>query len=284
MSDLNDFREENKKWREEGRKMREEWRNKSGEYRDYDPARLNSGSRVWTGIFFLLIGAVFFLRAARFPLPDWLISWQMLLIVIGLFVGVRHRFSGMSWLILIVIGLVFMAQYAFPEVQMQRYTWPAIMIILGLVFIIRGGLHTSFSGSYKRTSGGSSGITGEHNTGSAAYSSEDDYVKATAIFGGTKKNILSKKFRGGDIVNIFGGTELNLSQADIDGEAVIEMTAIFGGSKLIIPSNWTVKSDAAAIFGGIEDKRPAVSVAEGEQKILRLRGTVIFGGIDIKSY
>ncbi len=118
-----------------------------------------------------------------------------------------------------------------------------------------------------------------------ATDSKEDYVNATSVFGGTKKNILSKNFKGGEIVNIFGGTELNLSQADINGEAVIEMTTIFGGTKLIIPSNWTVKSDAAIIFGGIEDKRPVSPIDEStHRKILRLKGTVIFGGIDIKSY
>ena len=85
-------------------------------------------------------------------------------------------------------------------------------------------------------------------------------------------------------LNIFGGTELDLSRADINGEAIIEMTTIFGGTKLVVPSNWTVKSDAAVIFGGVEDKRAMPAVNEVTNKTLTLKGTVIFGGIDIKSY
>ncbi|MBM3416907.1 MAG: hypothetical protein FJY20_10820 [Bacteroidetes bacterium] len=52
--------------------------------------------------------------------------------------------------------------------------------------------------------------------------------------------MLSKDFKGGDIVNIFGGTEFNLSQADIKGRVTLEVTTIFGGTKLIVPSHWEV--------------------------------------------
>ena len=85
-------------------------------------------------------------------------------------------------------------------------------------------------------------------------------------------------------MNIFGGTELDLSQADLSGVAVIDLTTIFGGTKLLIPSNWSVKSEAVTIFGGIEDKRRMQATIEVPQKTLLLRGTVIFGGIDIKSF
>ena len=85
-------------------------------------------------------------------------------------------------------------------------------------------------------------------------------------------------------MNVFGGTELNLTQADIQGSAVLELTTIFGGTKLIVPSNWSVKSEAVTIFGGIEDKRQIAQVIEHPEKKLILKGTVIFGGIDIKSF
>jgi hypothetical protein len=40
-----------------------------------------------------------------------------------------------------------------------------------------------------------------------------------------------------------------------------------------------------AVFGGIEDKRPIqTNVVGTTHKVLVLRGTTFFGGIDIRSY
>ena len=41
-----------------------------------------------------------------------------------------------------------------------------------------------------------------------------------------------------------------------------------------------------AIFGGVEDKRPQLADTStvNPNKVLVLKGTCIFGGIDIKSY
>jgi hypothetical protein len=38
------------------------------------------------------------------------------------------------------------------------------------------------------------------------------------------------------------------------------------------------------MFGSVEDKRKMHTVTESPDKTLVLRGTVIFGGVDIKSY
>jgi predicted membrane protein len=114
--------------------------------------------------------------------------------------------------------------------------------------------------------------------------SAEEYVDSTSVFGGAKKNIISKNFKGGDLVNIFGGTELDLTRADFTGTATIELTTIFGGTKLIVPSNWTIKSEAVTIFGGLEDKRNTQNLTDSTEKILLLKGTVIFGGIEIKSF
>ena len=113
---------------------------------------------------------------------------------------------------------------------------------------------------------------------------KQDFIDTTSIFGSTKKNILSKNFVGGDITNIFGGTELNLTQADIQGKAVIDITTIFGGAELFVPSHWTVKSEIVTIFGGVEDKRSISTIPDTADKVLILKGTVIFGGIDIKNF
>jgi predicted membrane protein len=153
--------------------------------------------------------------------------------------------------------------------------WPFALIAVGLFILTRPRSKWNYE---KKTDGDINPVSeGSGNT-------KEDFVESTSIFGGAKKIIISKNFKGADLVNIFGGTELDLSQADFTGNSVIELTTIFGGTKLLVPSNWSVKSEAVTIFGGIEDKRKIQATTENFDKTLVIRGTVIFGGIDIKSF
>jgi predicted membrane protein len=81
-----------------------------------------------------------------------------------------------------------------------------------------------------------------------------------------------------------GGADINLGQADIQGEVVLDVTAVFGGVKIVLPSNWKVVSEMSAVFGGIEDKRQVVEDNARMDKLLILRGTSVFGGIEIKNF
>ena len=110
-----------------------------------------------------------------------------------------------------------------------------------------------------------------------------EYLSETAVFGSVKKNVLSKNFGGGETTAVFGGIEINLLHASIQGTAVIECTQIFGGTKLIVPADWLIVSEMSSILGGIEDKRmPQQSYSEGKKLIIR--GTTLFGGLEIISY
>ena len=77
--------------------------------------------------------------------------------------------------------------------------------------------------------------------------SSEDYIDATTVLGGIHKNILSKNFKGGDITIFMGGAEINLSQADIQGTASLDITQIMGGTKIIVPS--PLGSQESADFG-----------------------------------
>ncbi|HWY98185.1 MAG TPA: LiaF domain-containing protein, partial [Bacteroidia bacterium] len=98
-----------------------------------------------------------------------------------------------------------------------------------------------------------------------------------------RKTILSKNFAKGEIVNIFGGTEINFMQADINGTAVVDVVAVFGGVKLIVPPDWDVRINVVHIFAGTVDKRQ-FHTASTSKKVLLVNGTAVFGGIDIRSY
>ena len=241
--------------------------------------RHDGKGHIWTGLFLLAIGGLALARSMGVPVPNWLFSWQMLLIAIGLFIGFKKGFRDGGWFIPILIGGFFMANEFIMEGEMRRYIWPLILIIVGAFFIFRPR-RTCYGLSQKKDGTPSETIApaGEHSY------TQDDIIDNVNIFSGTKKVILSKNFKGGDIVNIFGGSEIDLTQADMTSPAILEVTAIVGGATLIVPSNWAIKSEAVTIFGGIGDKRKMPSLAVSPEKKLVLKGTMIFGGMEIKSY
>ena len=272
MTEMLDPREQR---RLEKQQRREERRRRWRDRKHHEFGVIHSRhSGIWTGLFILLIGVVALLRASIPNFPDWVFSWQMLLVALGMFIGVRHNFRGVAWFILMLIGGIFLLNDIYPEFSLRRYIWPFALIAVGMFIITRP--RNKWRPDTENKADGT--------TDAGPNSTKDDFVENTSIFGGAKKIIISKNFRGGDLVNIFGGTELDLSQADFTGTASIELTTIFGGTKLLIPSNWSVKSEAVTIFGGIEDKRRMQTVTEASDKTLLIRGTVIFGGIDIKSF
>lgn len=261
-------------------------------YRDNWPApRGGSSGKVMAGLLLIAVGLVVLATKLNlFFLPHWVFSWQMFLIVLGLFIGFRHNFRKSSWLVLVLIGGVFLVNDMFTGFNMRFYFWPVLLIAIGLWVMLKPRHRFD---SFSRRHGGSSGPqpTGYHNgpdnadsTSDTTYSTEE-VVEATAILGGVKKNIISKNFRGGEIVSVFGGSELNLSQADLQKPAVLETTQIFGGTTLIVPPHWHVISEVAAILGGVDDKRPIMPGSSYDpNKVLILKGTALFGGLSIKSY
>ena len=272
MTEIQDSREQRKAERHQ---RREERRRRWMDRQNHEFGAVHSKhSRVWTGIFILLIGVAALLKASIPFFPDWVFSWQMLLVALGMFIGVRHNFRGVAWFILMLIGGVFLLNDIYPEFGLRRYMWPFALIAVGLFILSRP----------RNRRGPDNENKADQSSDVGTGFSKEDFVETTSIFGGAKKIIISKNFKGADLVNIFGGTELDLSQADFTGTAVIELTTIFGGTKLLVPSNWSVKSEAVTIFGGIEDKRRMQTITEIPDKTLLIRGTVIFGGIDIKSF
>lgn len=254
-------------------------------------------SSLWIGL--IVVAAGFFLLLDRLDLiyfPHWVISWPMFLIVIGLVIGIKKNFQSVGWLVLILLGVFFLLDEIPGLEYLRHYSLPIGIIVVGTFLVFRAVAFRSSSPDQQRKFAPTD--TGNANTAAAGTSKvteifggseqtmaggADDVVDLTTIFGGIKKKIFSKNFKGGQTTNFFGGTELDLSQADIQGEAVLDIVQAFGGVKLIVPSNWEVKSDLTSILGGIDDKRSTHSPS-GTTKRLILTGTCVLGGVDIKNY
>lgn len=228
-----------------------------------------NSSRVVVGII-LIIGATLILFD-NFGFYDvswnhYFFTWQALLIIIGL-IFVAKRESKNIGLILIAIGTFFLISkcYHFP-VTLQKLFWPAILAFIGLSLIFRNrGRH------FKPT----------ENSGS-----KNEYIDDVSIFGGSEQRFNSQNFQGGSITSIFGGSTFDLSSAQLaPGVNTLEVFCMFGGSKLIIPPGWKIKIDAISIFGGISDKRNLHMQNSPESSPeLVVKGLVLFGGMDIKSF
>src|SRR4029079_15257293 len=145
--------DERRNWREQRRQERRRWRDERHrrweEEKNYMPGkwhdRSQSGSSgVWTGILLLLIGTDYFLvhnGLLNWHLPEWMWSWHVLLIAMGLFIGIRHNFRSPAWFTLMVVGGVFLIQSKeFANdlgIKNLASVWPLALIVLGLFFILR---------------------------------------------------------------------------------------------------------------------------------------------------
>lgn len=263
-------------FKEQRKEYRKEWK--------FNLVEHDRRGQVWFGLFVVGVGVVALLKSMKVEMPVWLHTWQMALIAFGICMGLRHWLRPGGWLVPVVIGGFFLADQYFYYGQLRQYIWPVVIILFGLMFMIksrRRRCHVRWMEKKNATRP----FDNVNEFTEEEYKYRKKYkVDIMSFFSNTKKIVTAKNFKGGDITSFFGGTELNLLQADFEGKAKMDVDAVFGGVKLIIPANWAVKSDIASFFGGIEDKRPVTASAETADKILVLDGFVLFGGIEINSY
>ncbi|MBS1599321.1 MAG: hypothetical protein JST75_13940 [Bacteroidetes bacterium] len=249
-----------------------------------------SNSRVWVALTLMVVGGALIVQQMGLPIPFWLFSWQMLLIVIGIIMGFNHGFRGGAWAVMILIGGAFLIDDILPGFSFHRYIWPFAILMVGFLLLVRPRRRVDSRWENwddwkkrKRDWAGKWENQYENYKKERGNYTSENFIDATTVFGGLHKTIVSKDFKGGDITVFMGGAEINLSQADINGVAMIDITQIMGGTKLIVPPHWEIRSQMTSVFGNIEDKRQENKVTNPE-KVLIVDGTSVFGGIEIRNY
>ena len=227
-----------------------------------------SSRKALFGLFLIIIGALWILFKLNFipiVLTDILISWQMLLIGIGVFSMISgNRTSG---IILIVIGSFFLIdELLIIPYHLRQFGWPVLIIGVGVVLIITHKMKSK---------------TPRIESSMQGADFFDDFI----IFGGKEVFVRTNNFLGGKITSIFGGAEFDLRQTSLaDNGATIECVNIFGGSGFKVPADWTVINEVNVIFGAFTDKR-GTSVLNANQdasKVLVIKGFCAFGGVEVK--
>ncbi len=192
---------------------------------------------------------------------DILRLWPALLILFGL-IRLSQPGSAPSRMVGVIIaglGTLLMLAYL-GLIHFSIWSlWPLVLVLVGIGMIwqvVHGGERTTRD----RTSS----------------------VSAVAIMGGVERNCGSEDFRGGELTAFMGGCELDLRDASMQvDEAVLRTFAFWGGIEVKVPEDWTVVVEAVPFLGGVEERTHPPK--EGPRKILRVKGLVIMGGIEIRN-
>ncbi len=178
-------------------------------------------------------------------------GWWTLFILIPSIFGLFNK-DFISSLIGIIVSILlllvcndYMNWHMFSEILIS-----SILIIIGISFI--------FKPKIKKIS-----RSGE----------SEEYI---GIFSSNEVSI-DDTFKGAKVVAVFGGVDLDLRDAKIEEDIVIDCVTIFGGIDIRLPKNVKVKTNGVPIFGGIEDNSK-----KGDGPTVVINYVCIFAGIDLK--
>lgn len=238
-------------------------------YRSHRPTSQN-GKLIFGGLL-ILAGVLMMLGNFDFiniNLGYYIFNWKSFLIYLGVYFLATRPNKNMAY-ILIGLGVLFWFPSLLGEtIRLHNVFWPLILIALGYLLINR-----------QRTS-----WNGVQHDSDKKDGEESGYLDHLSFFGGSIKIIQSNHFKGGNITAIFGGSEFDLRHVEMESDAaVIDVFTLFGGTKFVVPEDWNIQPDAITIFGGFSDKRSS-ALSNPEGKTLIIRGLIILGGVEIKSF
>jgi predicted membrane protein len=193
------------------------------------------------------------------PITRW---WPAVLIVIGLVQLFDRRSNKGAPVLMIIVGAVLLLRrLRLVDIDFGDLI-PLAIAALGAKLIWEAV-------SRRRIA---SEITGE----------PDSEITAFAFMSGVKRQSTARDFRIGSASAIMGGVELDLRNAEVSEghEAVVDAFAMWGGVEIFVPANWRVIGDVFPLMGAFVDK---TAPTPGAGPTLRVRGTAVMGGIEVKN-
>lgn len=210
-----------------------------------------------SGVGLVLIGVMLLLSQMGI-IHDWFNFWAMIFFGAGMLNVVQPGRSRTWGVVLLAAGaLLQLNQLGLIHIRFDVY-WPVLVIVAGLGMLWR---------AYQPAPEDTSALT--------------PHLNVVAILGGGEYRIRAKNFRGGELVAFMGGFDVDLRDADIEGdEAVIKVNALMGGGTLRVPENWAVSMQVTAFLGG-----HTVKARENQNvnKRLIIRGTAVMGGLEVRN-
>lgn len=248
------------------------------------------GNGIGFALFLILFGGIYlFLNLGIIPIEykRILISWQMLLIVLGIWSLLKRQFVGAFFLIAIgfffiypVLCSVFPEYFVRFDVDIKTY-WPVLLIAGGVLLVISRSFPSpkkDYNKEYRHES------TSDHYN--PAEQNSADYVDKNLMFGSSEQIVLSQNFKGGEANVMFGELIIDLRRANLSEFAgILEANVMFGSIVIYTPSDWAVELKSSSLLGSFEDKRyhPSDKISEIGVPRLVIKGSAMFGSGEIRN-
>lgn len=192
-------------------------------------------------------------------------GWWTLFIIVPCFAGLFSDKEKTGNIIGLTIGILLLlaCRGLFDFGLIWKLLFPIIIVAIGLSIIIKSVCDKDVNESIKKLN--------------SNISSEEGY---SATFAGQDVNFNGEVFKGTNLNAVFGGVKLDLRNAIIEEDVVINATSVFGGIEIFVPNNVKVKVKSNSIFGGVSNKRTAEDL--NATHTIYVNATGMFGGVDVK--
>jgi predicted membrane protein len=190
--------------------------------------------------------------------------------------GARALWGYAGWIfgVLLVLSNLGIGHFRFETI------WPLLIIGFGVLMIWQ-----ALSGPSVATDGSRKPQWMDYVNPWSRTGNDDSDLNHVAIFGGFNKRSSTQTFRGGKLIALCGGWQVDLRKAEMESDTtVIEAVAIMGGGEIKVPEHWQVSMDGVGIFGGYSDESSQQPPAPGAPvKKLIVKGVAILGGVVVKN-
>ncbi len=226
----------------------------------------NFKNLIW-GIVLVTIGIIFGLNELNITnINIFFDGWWTLFIIVPCVIGLFNDDEKTGSIIGILIGIILLlgCQAIITFDLVWKLMLPLVLIVIGLSFIFKDTFNSKINKEIKKIN--------ENKTKDGGYCS---------TFSSQKVSFSDEEFNGTDVSAIFGAVEIDLTDAIIKKDVVINASAVFGGIDIRVPKNMKVKIKSNSIFGGVSEKRRNIKETSSSQTIY-INASCMFGGVEIK--
>ena len=234
------------------------------------------------GLLFILAGFGYAAKAMNW-LPHFTIvfdGWWTLFIIIPCLFGLFGENDNKKGCVVgLIIGCLFLLS------AQDIFKWSMFMPLLFAVLCITIGIKLIFPKAKENKQIHMSDNvhgTSDFSNGRVEPKQVVQKIHCTAVLSGHDIRVDHQEFTGADLNAILGGISMNLKNAIIQENVIIQACTIMGGIDILLPSYVKVVVDCTPILGDVENLVTAPLGADENTPIVFIKATCVMGGIDIR--